>query len=288
MDERVKITIDGGVADVRLTRADKMNALDNAMFEALISAGVRLKTEPGLRAVVLSGDGRAFCAGLDMGSFGDMASGGPRPAARPGDERSPTGRTHGIANRAQYAVWVWREVPVPVIAAVHGVAFGGGFQLALGADMRFVAPDARMAVMEIKWGLVPDMGGTQLMRHLAREDVIRELTYTGRIFSGEEALAMGFATRVCADPHGEAMTVAREIAARSPHAIQGAKRLLNDAVNTGPVEGFIQETREQVALIGRPNQIEAVMANLQKRAPNFVDVAPGSGSQATSAGTARP
>ncbi|HEY5106891.1 MAG TPA: crotonase/enoyl-CoA hydratase family protein [Caulobacteraceae bacterium] len=287
MDERVTMTIEGGVADVRLTRADKMNALDNAMFEALISAGQRLKTEPGLRAVVLSGEGRAFCAGLDMGSFGDMARSGPRPAARSGDERSLTGRTHGIANRAQYAVWVWREIPVPVIAAVHGVAFGGGFQLALGADMRFVAPDARMAVLEIKWGLVPDMAGTQLMRHLAREDVVRELTYTGRIFSGEEALAMGFATRVCADPHAEAMTVAREIAAKSPHAIRGAKRLLNDAVNTGPAEGFIQETREQVALIGGLNQVEAVMANLQKRAPSFVDVPPAASVDAGPAGAAR-
>jgi enoyl-CoA hydratase/carnithine racemase len=180
-------------------------------------------------------------------------------------------RTHGNANRAQYAVWVWREIPVPVIAAVHGVAFGGGFQLALGADMRFVAPDARMAVLEIKWGLVPDMAGTQLMRHLVREDIVRELTYTGRIFSGEEAFAIGFATRVCADPRAEALAVAHEIAAKSPDAIRGAKRLLNEAVITDPAAGFVQETVEQLALIGSPNQVEAVMANVQKRAPAFTD-----------------
>jgi enoyl-CoA hydratase/carnithine racemase len=268
MNDRVTVTIEGGVADVRLVRADKMNALDDAMFGALIEAGERLKTAPGVRAVVLSGEGRAFCAGLDMGNFGRMAEGsqGRRPV-----DGGLSSRTHGIANRAQYAVWVWREIPVPVIAAVHGVAFGGGFQLALGADMRFVAPDARLAVLEIKWGLVPDMAGTQLMRHLAREDVVRELTFTGRIFSGEEALAYGFATRVCADPRAEALTVATEIAARNPHAIRASKRILNAAVITDPGSGLLQETVEQIALIGSPNQVEAVLANLQKRAPAFTD-----------------
>jgi enoyl-CoA hydratase/carnithine racemase len=204
-----------------------------------------------------------------MGNFGRMADGSrPRVASNGGGLAS---RTHGVANSAQYAVWVWREVPVPVIAAVHGVAFGGGLQVALGADMRFVAPDARLAVLEIKWGLVPDMAGTQLMRHLAREDVVRELTYTGRIFSGEEALGYGFATRVCADPRAEALSVAREIAGRSPSAVRASKRLLNAAVTIDPAAGFIQETEEQVALIGSPNQIEAVKANLEKRAPSFID-----------------
>ncbi|MDB5484018.1 MAG: enoyl-CoA hydratase [Caulobacteraceae bacterium] len=268
MNDRIKVTIEGGVADVRLVRTDKMNALDDAMFSALVETGERLKSESGVRAVVLSGEGRAFCAGLDMGNFGRMAE-GPRAAPAGGDGFAD--RTHGIANRAQYAVWVWREIPVPVIAAVHGVAFGGGFQLALGADMRFVAPDTRMAVLEIKWGLVPDMAGTMLMRHLAREDVVRELTYTGRIFSGEEALALGFATRVCADPRAEALAVAREIAGKNPHAIRAAKRLLNAAPVTDQGSGLLQETVEQIALIGSPNQVEAVMANMQKRDPAFTD-----------------
>jgi enoyl-CoA hydratase/carnithine racemase len=268
MNDRISVTIDGGVADVRLTRADKMNALDDAMFSALVETGDRLKSEPGVRAVVLSGEGRAFCAGLDMGNFGRMAEG---PRAAPAGGGDFAARTHGVANRAQYAVWVWREIPVPVIAAVHGVAFGGGFQLALGADMRFVAPDARMAVLEIKWGLVPDMAGTMLMRHLAREDVVRELTYTGRIFSGEEALAMGFATRVCADPRAEALAVAREIAGKNPHAIRASKLLLNAAPAADELSGLTQETVEQIALIGSPNQVEAVMANMQKREPAFQD-----------------
>ena len=270
VNERISVSIVNGVADVRLMRTDKMNALDDAMFSALVATGERLKSEPGLRAVVLSGEGRAFCAGLDMGNFGRMAQ-GRRADAGP-VEGGLDDRSHGIANRAQYAVWVWRDIPVPVIAAVHGVAFGGGFQLMLGADMRFVTPDVRLAVLEIKWGLVPDMAGTQLMRHLVREDIVRELTYTGRIFSGEEAGRIGFATRVCADPRAEALAVAREIAGKNPHAVRASKRILNNAVLTDPGTGLLQETEEQVALIGSPNQVEAVMANLQKRDPVFSDV----------------
>ena len=158
---------------------------------------------------------------------------------------------------------------MPVIAAVHGVAFGGGFQLALGADLRYVAPGTRLAVIETKWGLVPDMAGTQLMRHLAREDVVRELTYTARIFSAEEALAYGFATRLASDPLAEAMATAREIASRSPDAIRAAKRLLNLAVAYDANTGLAAETAEQRVLLGRPNHVEAVMANLENRAPNW-------------------
>jgi enoyl-CoA hydratase/carnithine racemase len=268
MNDRVRVTIEDGVADVRLVRTDKMNALDDAMFEALAATGERLKGEGGVRAVVLSGEGRAFCAGLDMGSFGRMADG---PRSRRSGGPPLDARTHGIANRAQYAVWVWREIPAPVIAAVHGVAFGGGFQLMLGADMRFIAPDARLAVLEIKWGLVPDMCGPALMRRLAREDVIRELTYTGRIFSGEEALAYGFATRVTAEPLAEALALAREIAGKNPQAVRAAKRLLNAAADGDEAAILLQETREQIALIGSPNQVEAVKANLEKRAPVFAD-----------------
>jgi enoyl-CoA hydratase/carnithine racemase len=271
MNDRVTINIEDGVADVRMVRVDKMNALDNAMFEALVDAGERLKADKSVRAVVLSGEGRAFCAGLDMGNFGRMAEGPRGQSTTSRSDESLGARTHGDANRAQYACWVWREVPVPVIAAVHGVAFGGGFQVALGADMRYVAPDTRMAVMEIKWGLIPDMAGTQLMRHLAREDIVRELTYTGRIFSGEEAFQYGFATRVCADPLAEALATAREIASKNPDAMRANKRLLNDAVLTDPLGGLTQESVEQGRLIGSPNQVEAVMANMQKRAPVFVD-----------------
>jgi enoyl-CoA hydratase/carnithine racemase len=267
MNDRVTIDIQDGVADVRLVRTDKMNALDDAMFAALIAAGERLKAEKGVRAVVLSGEGRAFCAGLDMGNFGKMASG----ERSGGTGLVDTPRTDSGANRAQNAVMVWRDVPVPVIAAVHGVALGGGFQLTLGADMRFVAPDAKMAVLEIKWGLVPDMAGIALLRGLVRDDVARDLTYTGRIFTGEEALGLGIATRVCADPRAEALEAAREIAGKNPAAIRANKRLLNLMADGDQHAILKAESVEQTALIGSPGNIEAVMANMEKRPPVFQD-----------------
>ncbi len=265
MSERVSVEITDGVADVRLDRADKMNALDAAMFEGLISTGRRLAADRSVRAVVLSGNGRGFCAGLDFMSFmamGEADAGAPRLMAR--DPLSP-------ANRAQRAAWIWTEVPVPVIAAIHGVAFGGGLQIALGADIRLVTADAKLSVMEIKWGLIPDMSGTQTLRHLVRLDVAKELTFTGRIVSGTEAAALGLATRVVADPHAEAMAMAREIAGKSPHAIRAGKRLLDETVVADRESGFRLEEELQRGLIGSPNQLEAVQANLQKRAPKFTD-----------------
>jgi enoyl-CoA hydratase/carnithine racemase len=267
MKDRVSIDLKDGVADVRLIRADKMNALDNAMFEGIIEAGDKLRAMKGLRSVVLSGEGKAFCAGLDMASFAAMKDQSGQASA----VRDLPKRTHGIANRPQQCAWQWRTLPVPVIAAVHGVALGGGFQIMLGADLRYATADARFSVMEIKWGLVPDLAGTQLMRHLAREDVVRELTYTGRIFDGAEAERLGFVTKVVADPRAAALETAREIAARSPDAIRAAKRILNDAVAVDAAAGLMQESVEQQKLIGSPNQLEAVMSNLQKRAANYKD-----------------
>ncbi|AND88406.1 MULTISPECIES: crotonase/enoyl-CoA hydratase family protein [Bradyrhizobium] len=269
MEERVSISISEGVADVRLVRADKMNALDQAMFEALVAATERLSKEKGVRVVVLSGEGRAFCAGLDMGRFAAMKEKGGNGIPG-GENRDLTKRTHGQANFPQQAVWGWRQLAVPVIAAVHGVAFGGGFQLSLGADMRFLSPDARMSVMEIKWGLVPDMAGTPILASLVRDDILRDLTYTGRIFSAQEAMAYGLATRICDDPRAVALEVAREIAGKSPDAIRAAKRLLNNlSVDPGPA--LLAESVEQQKLIGSANQTEAVRANLEKRAPKFAD-----------------
>ncbi len=269
-EDRVTISIEGGVADVRLNRADKMNALDDAMFSGLLAAGERLKTEPGLRAVVLSGEGRAFCAGLDMGNFGKMASGERSPGSSTAGG-TLAGRSHGESNRAQYVSMVWRDVPVPVIAAVHGVAFGGGFQVCLGADMRYVTPDAKMSVMEIKWGLVPDMGGFALMRHLVRDDIARELTYTGRIFTGEEALQYGFATRLVADPRAEALKTAHVIAGKSPTAQRANKRIFALTMRATSAELLQAESDEQVKLIGSPNQVEAIMSNLEKRPAVYKD-----------------
>ena len=265
MEDRIALEVTDGIAHVRLIRADKMNALDAQMFDAIVEVGEKLRADPDVRVVVLSAEGRAFCAGLDTSNFAAMAGGDKGETA----SNPLVTRTHGIANKPQHAAWMWRELPVPVIAVVHGVAYGGGFQIALGADMRYATADARMSVMEIKWGLVPDLAGTQLMRNLAREDVVRELTYTGRVFNGEEALAMGFVTRVCDDPLAQAMETARDIAGRNPDAIRGDKRLLNDAPYLDREAGLLAESREQDAIIGTPNQVEAVMAEMEKRPAKY-------------------
>jgi enoyl-CoA hydratase/carnithine racemase len=264
MSDRVQIAIADGVADVRLNRPEKMNALDPAMFTGIAAAGATLARAAGVRAVVLSGAGRAFCAGLDMASFTGL-----------GGSADLASRSHGPANLFQHVAWLWRELPMPVIAAVHGVAFGGGFQIMLGADVRIAAPDAELSIMEIKWGLVPDMAGVALTRGLMRDDVLRELTYTGRVFPAADGLGYGCVTRLDPDPHGAAMALAREIATKSPDAVRGAKRLYNQAAAADADAGTIlrAESREQQALIGTPNQMEAVMANLEKRAPAFRDPA---------------
>jgi enoyl-CoA hydratase/carnithine racemase len=264
--DRVTIENADGVAEVTLNRPDKLNALDPAMFEAIIAAGERLSRNKGLRAVVLVGAGKGFCAGLDKASFAAMAGGSA------GQQFADiVARTHGIATAWQQATYVWRALPVPVIAAIHGVAFGGGFQIALGADIRYVAPDARLAIMEIKWGLVPDMGGIALMRELARSDVIRELAMTGRVFSGVEALTYGFATSLHADPLAAARLTASEIAARSPHAVRAVKRIVNASAGADTSAILLAESKEQARLLGSPNQIEAVRAGMEGRPGRFVD-----------------
>ena len=262
MSDRVIVSKQDGVADVRMNRPDKLNALDQAMFEGLVETGKALAADTSLRAVVLSGEGRAFCAGLDFASFMGMAQ-AERPA------RTLLDRGESIANFAQQAAWVWTELPVPVIAAVHGVAFGGGLQVALGADIRIVAPDAQFSVMEIKWGLIPDMSGTQTLRHLVRLDVAKELTFTGRIVRGSEAVTLGLATRTSENPREDALALAREIAGKSPDAIRAGKKLLNGANLVSVGEGLRMEESLQRGLIGGANQIEAVQANMQKRAPQF-------------------
>ncbi|RSY79988.1 crotonase/enoyl-CoA hydratase family protein [Sphingomonas koreensis] len=259
-ERRVSIEFSDGIADVRLTRPDKMNALDPAMFAGIADAIETLNGMAGLRAVVLSGEGRAFCAGLDMAS---MAGGGP--------DLDLGTRSHGEANLFQQVAWGWRTLPVPVIAAAHGIAFGGGFQILSGADIRILAPGTRCSIMEMKWGIVPDMAGFALWRTTVRDDVLRELTYTAREFTAEEALAFGFATRVTEGAYGEAMTLAREIAGRNPHAVRAAKRLANLAAEAGAPAILAAESSEQARLLRSPNQIEAVMANMQKRPPHFTD-----------------
>jgi enoyl-CoA hydratase/carnithine racemase len=259
-NDRVSVQVAGPIADVVLNRPDKLNALDGEMFTALSEASAALARRDDVRAVVLSGRGRGFCAGIDLAALGGGSA---------VDDLMK--RTHGIANVFQNAAWGWRELPVPVIAAIHGVAFGGGLQIALGADMRIVAPDARLAVMEARWGLVPDMGGIALLRGLVRDDIARDLTYTARQVSGTEAVELGLATRAADDPRAAALELAAQIAANSPRAVRGAKRLFALSQDSGAGPLLLAESREQQDLLAGPDLAEVITAHAGQRPPRFAD-----------------
>lgn len=256
-----------GVADVRLDRADKMNALDPAMFSSLVEASDQLAKDTTLRAVVLSGEGKSFCAGLDFASFSAMSETGDRSERPAITDPVPDRITH----HGQQAVYGWTELPVPVIAALQGHALGGGIQLALGADIRIAAPDTKMSVLEIRWGLVPDMTGTQALINLVGLDVAKELTFSGRMVDADEALALGLVTRIADDPRAAALEMAADIATKSPHAIRAAKRIFNVAPKLSTADGFALEREEIGQLIGSPNQVESVKAFFEKRPPSFAD-----------------
>jgi enoyl-CoA hydratase/carnithine racemase len=262
-NDRVSLSLGSdGVAQVRMTRDDKLNALDGAMLDGLIEAGKTLFDTSGLRAVVLAGEGRAFCAGLDLAAIAGAGS---------LDDAPLTERTHGNANLFQQVALQWRKLPVPVIAAVHGVCLGGGLQIAAGADVRVMHPEARLAIMEVKWGIVPDMGGFALWKNQIREDVLRLLTYTNREFSGEEAVDYGFATLLDPNPVVRATAIAAEIAQRSPTAIRAAKSLFNRSPDLSFDEILSAESIEQQRLLGSRNQMEAVASQLQGRTANFAE-----------------
>jgi enoyl-CoA hydratase/carnithine racemase len=262
MSDPLTVSIDDQVATVILNRPDKANAVNLEMFDALAAVGRELAENRSVRAVVLAGAGDNFCAGIDVSLFqGGLEFG--RSDMRPvGD--SP-------ANRFQAPAYVWRELPVPVICALHGVAFGAGLQIALGADIRYARPDARLAIMEIKWGLIPDMAITTTLRGILPLDTVKELAWSGRPVSGEEALAMGLVTALHEDPLAAAAETAAAICAKSPDAIRAMKRLFNSAWRLTDAEALALEAELQLGVMGKKNQLEAVMANLQKRAPEFDD-----------------
>lgn len=266
-DDRVRITIDDGGAEVRLARPDKRNALEMAMFAAIADAGERVRVMPGVRAVVLCGDGPSFCAGLDFAAIASLAGGRiPPGGALDGPGALQPG---GLTNLGQQLGWVWEQVPVPVVCAVHGHALGGGLQIALGADIRVCHPDAQLSVREVFWGLVPDMSGTHTLSKLVRPDIARELTYTARLVSGAEALALGLVTRLSDSPIDDAHALARQIAANSPDAVRAAKALFQRVAAVGAAEQFAAERAGIATLIGTPNQAEAVRAGMEKRPGNF-------------------
>src|SRR5579864_514371 len=260
--ERVRVKIEDHVATVTLARPEKHNALDRRMFGAIVDAAEYVASQPGVRAVVLHGDGPSFCSGLDVSSGFSTENG----ISDPREEL-----LEPVPNRFQRVAYAWVTLPVPVIAAIHGNCLGGGLQIALGADIRVAAPDARLSVMEVRWGLVPDMAITQTLPRLVGIDVAKELTFTGRVFDGEEGRRLGVVTRLSREPLATARELAAEIATRSPDAVRGAKRLLEGSWRASPREGLALEAEIQRELIGSPNQLAAVTAGLTKRPPEFVD-----------------
>ena len=258
---RVTTQIKDHVAYVTFTRAEKRNAVDPEMAQALVAAGQAL-VDADIRAVVLSGDGDAFCAGLDVMSFAQLAAGDPEALVMP--------RTHGQANLFQEVALIWRKIPVPVIAALHGAVYGAGFQLALGADIRIAAPGAELAIMEMKWGLIPDMGGMVLLPQLVRSDVLRLMTYTAAPVDAAQAAAWGLVTEIVDDPQARAAALAQQIAGKSPSAIRAAKALIAIAESgAGADDILMAESRAQTDLIGQPDQMEVIAANMAGRAPVF-------------------
>ncbi|CAO5237329.1 crotonase/enoyl-CoA hydratase family protein [Frankia sp. AgKG'84/4] len=265
MTPLVLVDIRDGVAEVRLNRPEKINALDQAMFVALAEAGERLRGQPAVRVVVLSGQGRGFCAGLDVAMFAALAAGGSGALAE------VLATDGGITHRGQQAAWVWTELEVPVIAAIHGPCLGGGLQIALGADIRIVAPDASLGLLEVRWGIIPDLTASLTLPQLVGPDVARELYWTGRTVDGTEAVRLGLATRVAPDPRAAALALATEIAARSPDAVRAGKRLLAGPAAGSPAEQLARERAEITALFGGANQVEAVEAFFEKRPPVYRD-----------------
>lgn len=248
------------VAHVVLSRPERINAINADLIDDLIDAGRQVEARVDCRAVVISGAGRGFCSGIDLDGLRAASTGRARAI-------DITTEVADGANAAQHAVMLWRALAVPVIAGVHGPALGGGLQIALGADMRIAHPQAKLSIMEVKWGLVPDMGGMALLPDMLPHDVLADLVFTGRVFDGEEALRLGIVTRVSETPVEAALQLAQEIAARSPDAIRAAKRLMQ--MRGSQTDLLRAESREQRALFGQPNQREAVAAGMEKRAPKF-------------------
>lgn len=259
---RVTLDKNGPVATVTLDRADKYNGLDFAMMEGLVDAASAVRKDKSLRVVILKGDGKAFCAGLDFGTVMKQPVKLLRSFTKYGVKKT---------NLFQEVCWCWRELPIPVIVVLHGYCYGGGMQIALAADFRISTPDCQMSIMEIKWGLIPDMTGSVTLRELVPMDVAKELTMTGRLFDGTEAKAMNLVTRVAVDPLAEAQALAEAIAARSPDAISATKALFQNTWAASEREAFNEESRLQFKLLRSKNQRRAMKANADKKAPQFAN-----------------
>ena len=259
MSDLVTIDINNHVADVRLNRPEKMNALSWDMFDAITAAGQSLVENRDVRAIVLSGEGRSFCAGMDLENF---SSGGMSDPF--GD-----GRGGNWPNYYQAPAYIWKSIPAPVICALHGAAYGGGFQIAMGADIRIAHPDTKLSLMEIKWGLIPDMSASQTLRDLVPLDVAKELAFTGRVVNGQEAKDIGLVTSVNENPLESALEMAAVIASKNPDAVARSKYMFESTWRGDNLQGLAEEERLQTPVLMSPNQVESVMAAVEGRDANF-------------------
>lgn len=245
MSDRIELTIENQLAQVRLNRPEKLNALDLEMFQEIAQTQKTLAKNRDIRAVILSGAGDDFCSGLDVKSLMKDGSGMRKLLWKWLPWR---------ANLAQQAGIGWRELQVPVIAAVHGRCWGGGMQIALGADFRIVRPDASLSVMEGKWGLIPDMGGTLGLRELTNRDQAMWLAMSAEEFSGKRALELGLATALTDDPAGVATELATALLERSPDAVAGVKRLYRNSWSGSTGSALARETIFQLRILSSGNQ----------------------------------
>lgn len=259
-ESHIRLTLEDELALVTLNRPDKHNALTLDMLRDLVAVARRLRKNSQVRAVILEGTGASFCAGLDFKST----------------SKNPVGvlqafvsKPRQLTNRFQQAAWCWRELPVPVIAAIHGHCYGGGLQIALGADFRYATADARLSVMEIKWGLIPDMSGTLMLRELLPIDIAKRLAMTGEVLSGEQAEALNLVTEVCADPVAAARQLAETLMSKSPDALASAKEVLQRNWLAEDKEALKNERHLQARLMAGRNQRIALKAGLSGEAPKF-------------------
>lgn len=260
MSEEIQCEIAGEVAFVRLARPEKFNALSLPMLKGLIATAHQLRKDTAVRAVVLSGEGPAFCAGIDT----SVLAGG-LPVVLPSFVPRPWLGT----NVFQEACWAWRRIPAPVVAVVHGHCYGAGLQLALGADFRFSTPDAKWSVMEAKWGLIPDMSGVHSLAQLVGLDTAKELSMTARTITGAEAKHLGLVTHVAADPHLAASELIDEILTRSPDSVAATKRVFEAAAPGRARHTFARERIEQARLLLATNTKIARQAAKEKVAPAY-------------------
>lgn len=259
--QRVRLEVRDDIAWVTLTRSDKYNALDWEMLCALVDTARVIKADRSIRAVILQGEGKAFCSGLDFPSF----------------TRQPGRMVRGFlkygfkaTNLFQEAAWCWRRLSVPVIAAIHGYCYGGGLQIALAADFRFATSDCEFSILETKWGLIPDMTGSVTLRELLPMDQVKLLAMTGRMLSGSQARQLGLVTEIGDDPRAMAEALAVELRTRSPDAVAAAKRLFQENWVASVRQAFSRESRLQLGLLLGKNQRIATQANFNKQPPRFL------------------